>query len=194
MTFVEGMRRKAALFSAVLEFAAMSAFGGEVDLGIRTNGTPYDPYLGPVRQVYSGLSDESPSIDAVRDKLRTARRYRYFFDPENPYTPAAPEVTEAREAGDCKAKSLWLVDKLGFAKTRYVIGIFKKRDRLGHVWCLLEHNGDWLILDPTWESDVVLAKEVVGQQWIARYSFCTSGAFKHATYSTYMGNQNPTPP
>jgi hypothetical protein len=102
--------------------AVTMQLNAEVDVGRPAGGTPYDAYLGPMRQTYSRLSGGSPSISDVRAQLRTAYRFRYYFDPAQPYTPQLPEVTESRQQGDCKAKSLWLASKMGTRSARYVIG------------------------------------------------------------------------
>ena len=69
----------------------------QVDTGRSTGGTPYDQFLGPYRQVHARSTSNSPTIDEVRAQIRTGRRFRYFFDPAQPYVPQAPEVTEARQ-------------------------------------------------------------------------------------------------
>jgi hypothetical protein len=147
--------------------------------GRRTSGTPYDPYLGPVRQTYAGLSGASPTLDEVRSQMRTARRFRYYTDPAQPYVPQLPEVTEAKREGDCKAKSLWLIKKMGDRTSRYVIGKSKPEARTAHAWLLWPNGGIWLVLDPTLQSDVIKADQVAGRKWLAKYSYNGSGAYLH---------------
>ena len=163
----------------VLLVAGNSVWLRAQDAGTRTSGTPYDPYLGPVRQTYSLLSNSSPTIDEIRSQLRTARRFRYYFDAAQPYVPQLPAVTEAKRQGDCKAKSLWLISKMGDRNSRYVIGKAKPGDRLSHAWALWPDGGRWLVLDPTLQSDVVIAEQVRGRKWIPQYSYNGGGNYAH---------------
>jgi len=158
----------------------------EVDTGQRTSGTPYDRYLGPVRQVLGQSGGDSPTIDEVRAQIRTARRFRYFYNKAEPYTPQAPEVTEARQQGDCKAKSLWLASKMKDRSVRYAMGKAKPGDKLSHAWLLWSNGGEWLFLDPTMEYDVVFADRVTGKKLIVLYSISGSGAYKHPSYNEYV--------
>ena len=157
----------------------------EVDTGRPTSGTPYCRYIGSVRQVL-GRSGGAPSIDEVRSQLRTARRFRYYFNPAQPYVPQAPEVTESRREGDCKAKSLWLANKMNASGVRYVIGKAKPGDRQSHAWLLWSNGGTWLFLDPTMESDVLNADRLTGRKLIIQYSYTGGGTYAHPTYSEFV--------
>lgn len=158
----------------------------QVDTGRPAGGTPYDRYHGPVRQVYARSGSTSPSIDEVRAQLRTARRFRYYFNAAEPYVPQTPEVTESRQQGDCKAKSLWLASKMNDRKARYVVGKSKPGDKVSHAWLLWSNGGTWLYLDPTLELDVIYADRVVGRKLIVQYSFAGATSYVHPTYSQYI--------
>ena len=168
-----------------LFFAASLALRAEVDTGQPTSGSPYDRYLGVVRQTL-GRSGGSPTVDEVRSQLRTARRFRYYFNPAEPYVPQAPEVTESRQQGDCKAKAVWLASKMRDRSVRYVIGKAKPGDRVSHAWLLWSSGGTWLFLDPTMESDVLYADRVIGRKLVVQYSYGPSGTYSHPTYSQYV--------
>ena len=157
----------------------------EVDTGRPTSGTGYDKYLGPVRAVHAKSGSDSPTIDEVRAQIRTARRFRYFYDKAQPYIPQAPEVTEARQQGDCKAKSVWLANKMLDRNTRYVVGKAKPGDKMSHAWLLWSNGGEWLYLDPTMEYDVVYADKVIGRKLIVQYSWKGSSAFVHPSYTEH---------
>jgi hypothetical protein len=118
-------------------------------------------------------------MDEVRSQLRTARRLRYYFDPAQPYVPQLPEVTEATKQGDCKAKSLWLIKKMGDRSSRYVIGKASPGSSIWHAWLLWPKEGAWLILDPTTQSDLLNADRITGGKWDAKYSYNGSGAYTH---------------
>jgi len=165
-------------FFLTLFIAGSLPLCAQIDLG-RPAATPYDRYHGPVRQVLARSGSGAPSIDEVRSQLRTARRFRYYFNKAEPYIPQAPEVTEAKRQGDCKAKSLWLADKMRDRNTRYVVGKAKPGDRLSHAWLLWANGGTWLFLDPTMESDVVYAERVAGRKLILQYSYTASSSYAH---------------
>jgi hypothetical protein len=158
----------------------------EVDTGVPCDGTPYDAYMGPLRHTYAQMGDGSPSISDVRSQLRTAYRFRYYFDSAQPYTPQTPEVTEARQQGDCKAKSLWLLSKMKERDVRYVLGKARLASTISHVWLLWPNGGTWIILDPTTTADVIDANRVVGQKDIPKYSYDARRTFRHPTYSQYF--------
>jgi hypothetical protein len=179
------MPMKTKVLWTVMLLLSTGMLRAEVDSGRPCGGTPYDRYLGPVRQTLSSANGGA-SVDEVRAYLRTARRFHYYYDPSNPYTPQAPSVTEANRRGDCKAKSLWLASKMADSRTRYVIGKAKPRDKLSHAWLLWATGGAWLALDPTMESDLLNAERVVGRKLIANYSYTGSSNYQHPTYSDYV--------
>ena len=145
-----------------------------------------DQFLGPYRQVHARSTSNSPTIDEVRAQIRTGRRFRYFFDPAQPYVPQAPEVTEARQQGDCKAKSVWLASKMLDRKVRYATGKAKPGDKLSHAWLLWSNGGQWLVLDPTMEYDVIYADRVIGKKNVVKYSYSGSTAYSHPSYGEYV--------
>ena len=78
---------KLILILPIILIATSVLLRAEVDTGRPCGGTPYDAYMGPMRQTYARLGDGSPSINDVRSQLRTAYRFRYYFDASQPYTP-----------------------------------------------------------------------------------------------------------
>jgi len=158
----------------------------EVDTGRPVSGTPYDPYLGPVRRVHAKSSSNSPTLDEVRAQLRTARRFRYFYNKAEPYIPQAPEVTDARQQGDCKAKAVWLANKMLDRSVRYAMGKAKPGDKMSHAWLIWPNGGTWLVLDATMEYDVLYADRVIGKKNVVKYSISGSTAYLHPSYSEYV--------
>lgn len=177
---------KRALPLLVLALLPCARVLAQVDVGRPTGGTPYDQHLGPVRQVFSRMPGREPSIDEVRSLLRTGRRFRYYYDPSNPYVPQLPEVTEARKEGDCKAKSLWMASKMGDRNTRFVIGKTEPGRRMSHAWLMWASDGTWLFLDPTNTSEIIYAERVVGRKLIPQYSYRGGSAYSHPNYSEIM--------
>jgi hypothetical protein len=177
---------KTQLLLLALFIAGGQSLLAQVDTGRPAGGTPYDRYHGPVRQVYARSGSASLSIDEVRAQLRTGRRYRYYFNAAEPYVPQAPEVTESRQQGDCKAKALWLASKMLDRNARYVVGKAKPGDKMSHAWLLWSNGGTWLFLDPTFEFDIVDAGRVAGRKLIMQYSFAGSTSYVHPTYSQFV--------
>jgi hypothetical protein len=172
--------------SLLLVLSCCTTVRAQVDLGQPVSNTPYDSYLGPVRRTYLTLPGGPCSIDEARANLRTAKRFRYYFDKATPYTPQMPDITEAKREGDCKAKTLWLISKMGDRRGRYVIGKTTPRSPIAHAWLLWPSSGTWYILDPTNESEMYTADRVVGRKWFMRYSYIGSTAYRHPTYSQYV--------
>src|SRR5262245_609154 len=115
------MKFKTALLAlaAILNAAAVSS--AAVDLGSPAPGSPYEPYMHPVKQVLSSLSSSGPSMERVKELMREGRNFRYSFT--EPYIAQLPETTARTHSGDCKAKSLWIADQIGDRNNiRYVIG------------------------------------------------------------------------
>ena len=99
-----------------------------------------------------------------------------------------PEVTESRQQGDCKAKSLWLLSKMDRRDVRYVLGKATTGSRISHVWLLWSNGGTWIILDPTNTAEIIEADRVVGKKCIPKYSYSSRSAYKHPTYGQYINN------
>ena len=172
----------------LISFTLCGSLVADVDVGNPTEKTPYDRVFGNMRQVYSHFGTTEPSISEVRAQLRTAHRFRYYFDKSDPYTPQLPEVTEAKKEGDCKAKSLWLADKMHTRSARYTIGKAKLDSKLAHAWLMWPNNGTWLLLDPVCSAEPIEAEKVVGKILVPKFSFVGSRAWRHPTYSTYIPN------
>ena len=170
----------------VILLAACASLLGDIDVGNPVERTPYDRPFGTMRQVYSRFEGGDPSISDVRAALRTAHRFRYYFDWSDPYTPQLPAVTEAREQGDCKAKSLWLAEKMGTRKARYVVGKARLNSKMAHVWLMWPYGGRWLLLDPVNSPEPIDAQAVAGKKLFARFSYVGTRSWKHPSYSQYV--------
>jgi hypothetical protein len=161
-----------------LIFASASASAG-VDLGTPAGYTPYDRYMSPVRQVLGTLHGQTSDFNRVQNLLRVGRSFRYSFT--DPYLAASPAVTERTRKGDCKAKSLWLVDQLGDANVRYVIGKARATSKISHAWVMWHDGSAWWILDPTNASRPIAAAKVARNEYIPFYSWARNGSYRHAT-------------
>jgi hypothetical protein len=149
-----------------------------VDLGTPAGYTPYDRYMSPVRQVLGSLHGQTTDLKRVQTLLQVGRSFRYSFT--DPYVAASPAVTERTKAGDCKAKSLWLVDQLGDANVRYVIGKARATSKISHAWVMWNDGNAWWILDPTNASRPISAAKVARNEYIPFYSWARDGSYRHA--------------
>jgi len=150
-----------------------------IDLGTPAGYTPYDRYMSPVRQVFGTLHGQTTDLKRVQNLLRIGRSFRYSFT--DPYVAASPAVTERTRRGDCKAKSLWLVDQLGDANVRYVIGKARATSKISHAWVMWNDGSSWWILDPTNASRPIAAARVANNEYIPFYSWSRNGSYRHAT-------------
>lgn len=151
--------------------------GRDLDLQ-PTSFTPYDAYLGPVRTVISRLNGRNATMTTACDLVREGRGFRYLVT--DPYRAQLPAVTEARHAGDCKSKALWLYDQLGDPGAYYVIGKLERRSRTSHAWVYWRCEGRWWILDPTDRGTPISADSVASHRYVPYYSFSRSGTFRHS--------------
>ena len=150
-----------------------------LDLGSTTGRTPYDPYLGPMWSVFKGLGGSQPDPAQVEQWVREGRGFRYSFSKSQPYVPQTPEQTESTKSGDCKAKSLWLADKMDSRKVRFVIGKAKRGSNLSHAWLIWQGPEGWLILDATMFSRSLDPARVSPNEFIPIYSYAPGGKYKH---------------
>ncbi len=142
-----------------------------------TSFTPYDRYLGTVKAVIASLDLHRPSMVTACELVQECRNFRYATS--DLYRADPPAVTEARRAGDCKSKALWVYDQLGDPAAYYVIGKLVQRSKTSHAWVYWRNNGRWWILDPTVRSAPIAADSVSPTRYVPYYSFSRAGAFRH---------------
>jgi hypothetical protein len=157
-----------------------------------TTFTPYDRYMGSVRAVISNLEIHESSMVLAARLMKTGRRFKYCVS--DPYRADPPTVTEARKAGDCKSKALWLYDNLGDSNALFVIGKAEKRARNSHAWVYWRYDDRWWILDCTERSDPIAADSVSADRYVPYYSFGKSGAYRHKATRLILTGGLPTAP
>lgn len=143
----------------------------------RTSFTPYDRYLGVVREVIAQVRDTDSSVGVACRLMREAHAFRYAV--QDPYRANPPAITAARRAGDCKSKALWLYDRLGDPDALYVIGKITRRAKSSHAWVYWRYQSRWWILDPTNRSTPIAADTVSSARYVPYYSLGKSGAYRH---------------
>jgi len=172
------VQSKRLLFAVALLSSQLAGFARtNLDLGFPAAATPYDPYMAPVKEVLTHLSNGETSMARARSLMHEGREFRYSFT--SPYVAATPEVTEATQAGDCKAKALWLADQLNDQSVRFVIGKARRTSQMSHAWLLWEHANRWWILDCTNNWEPIPADRVSSSQYIPYYSFAKNGEYRH---------------
>jgi hypothetical protein len=162
---------------ALLSSQLLAVARTNLDLGFPATDTPYDPYMTPVKQVLTHLTNEENSMGRVRQLMHEGRAFRYSFT--SPYVAATPDVTATTRAGDCKAKALWLADQLNDQSVRFVIGKARITSQMSHAWLLWQHDNRWWILDCTNNWNPIPADRVSSSQYIPYYSFAKDGEFRH---------------
>ena len=156
--------------------SALPPGGREISLQ-PTTFTPYDRYLGSVRTVISNLEVREPTMMLTARLMKEGHRFHYCVC--DPYRADPPALTEARRAGDCKSKALWLYDNLGDRNALFVIGKAEKRARTSHAWVYWRYDERWWILDCTERADPIAADSVSSDRYVPYYSLGRGGSYRH---------------
>ena len=109
--------------------------------------------------------------------MKEGHRFKYCVS--DPYRADPPAVTEARRAGDCKSKALWLYDNLGDRNALFVIGKAEQRARTSHAWVYWRNDERWWILDCTERADPIAADSVSSDRYVPYYSFGKGASYRH---------------
>jgi hypothetical protein len=167
------------LLSVVVSYGCFAST--TVDLGSSAKYTPYDRYMGAVKQVLTHLNGTAtPTMPQVRQWMSQGRNFRYSFT--DPYVAATPDVTARLHAGDCKAKSLWLADQINDPSVRFVIGKARSSSRISHAWLMWKNEGRWWILDCTNTREPIAADRINPErEYIPLYSYSKTGNFCHSS-------------
>ncbi|PYJ07992.1 MAG: hypothetical protein DMF06_14075 [Verrucomicrobia bacterium] len=173
-------KRGAAIVALLASLLLGHSSSAALDLGNSTGKTPYDPYMGPVWSVFGKLGGTQPDPAQVEQWVAQGRAFRYSFSKSQPYVPQSPDQTESSRSGDCKAKSLWLADKMDSKKVRFVIGKFKRGAAQSHAWLIWNGPNGWLILDATMFSRSLDPARVSSNEFIPIYSYAPGGKYTHA--------------
>jgi hypothetical protein len=172
------MNTKTFLSSVTALALTLTSASAAFDLGTPASGTPYEAYSGPVKSVLNRLPGQKADMNSVKANLKTGYSFRYSFT--TPYLAQSPETTAKTKSGDCKAKSLWLINQLGDRNVRYVIGKARANSKINHAWVMWNDGGKWWILDPTNVSRPIAADSVSKNEFIPLYSYSAGGAYRHA--------------
>jgi hypothetical protein len=186
------LTRVAAL--VIASFALQQLCIASVDLGKPSEGTPYDRYMEPVRQVLGQLDGRhAATMNRARELMREGFRFHYSMT--TPYEPALPEVTERRHSGDCKDMALWLADQLNDPNVRFVVGKARSTSQMKHAWLMWQGDGRWWILDCSSRFEPIAADKVSSKEYIPFYSYAKKNTYRHGdALPAYATEQSrPTP-
>jgi hypothetical protein len=161
-----------------LPVPARNVAGGGGQLWLQpTSFTPYDRYMGTVRSVINHLETHPASMSLACQLMEEGRRFQYVT--ADPYTANPPRVTEMVQAGDCKAKALWLYNCLGDANALFVIGKTMRGSHTSHAWVYWHNQGRWWILDCTNRSQPIALDSVSQDHYVPYYSYGRGGEYRH---------------
>lgn len=142
----------------ILLLVAFAIAGDIYPMGYLTAITPFDARVrkaGCFDMIPAGSHPSQPR--SIEEMFRVARSFRYVSDSGGDRWQAADE-TEARRAGDCEDKAVWLFAQLlknNYYNVRLVIGKYRSIDKRFHVWVICsDRAGNTCLLDPTIQKRV----------------------------------------
>jgi hypothetical protein len=147
--------------------------------------------MQPVEHVLQSTGGGNPSLTKVTDLMHTGRSFHYEYT--QPYVAASPEVTEAKGAGDCKDKTLWLAKHMNTRNVRFVVGRRHPWSTLMHAWLLWRSGGEYYVLDCTTTSWPIPVSSLTPGDYVPKYSWSSTGEYRHALAGGYE-NQIVAPP
>ena len=164
--------------SPVIGQAAPGGLGGSP-----IPATPFDHKLIMAGGLETPLNHAAGSLKSSDSLFMQARSIRYVKDPGSHDDWQTPEETQARWAGDCEDKAVWLFAQLkanGYSNVRLVVGRYRLIDKNYHVWVTLADNhGNIFILDPTTQKKVWGNSSFGENQYKTLYSFDGMNRYRH---------------
>ncbi len=145
--------------------------------------TPFDRQLTRAGGFQAHFEVLSGSLQSSEGLFIQAHSMRYIADPSRRDTWQTPEETQARWAGDCEDKALWLfanLKKNGYSNVRLVVGRYRSTDRNYHVWVTMaDGQGNVFILDPTIQKKIWRNSDFGEGTYRALYSFDGMNRYRH---------------
>ena len=171
-----------ALFSCIFMNtgrASLDTLGGYL-----IQATPFDHQMSHLGDILGSYSVPLTQDDASsNDLFILARSMQYVPDLSGHDYWQTPEETQARWAGDCEDKAVWLFAKLkkhGHSNVRLVIGRYRPVDGNLHVWVTMadDQNNLW-ILDPTLQKKIWKSSDFSEGLYRPLYSFDGINRYRH---------------
>lgn len=139
--------------------------------------TPYDKKLREcgLFGIPTSTQQQNGEFDSdINSNFRIAKSFRYIPDASNDYWQS-PDETDARKAGDCEDKAIWLFARLinsGRQQVRLVVGQMRQVDSSLHVWVTCEDsNGTVYLLDPSAQKKVWKASDFAADWYRPLYAY-----------------------
>ena len=165
----------------MFHFWIIPSYASEIYGSRPIQATPYDRKLATAHFFdFGGTGGSSSSMESL---FYVARSFRYASDGQRDYWQS-PSETEARRAGDCEDKAIWLYSRLkenGFVDVRLVVGKYRQMDRINHVWITCsDPSGTSYILDPAKQKRPWREGNFATGLYIPAYSFDGQTRYKHS--------------
>ncbi len=171
---------KLGLKTTIIMLSLMALQNSGVAAYMTLQVTPYDKQMADIQNVLHLKTRSGVVVDysEVMSWMRQIRNYQY----SRSQTWNSPERTEKRRAGDCKDKALLLLSyfkKQGCGDVKLIIGKQSKDSRETHAWVEWKHNGQWIILDPTFDRKPIL--DPGEGEYIEEYAFIGGRKYAYAS-------------
>ena len=138
--------------------------------------TPYDIHF--LQAGLTHIPTQGMPSQSMESLFAKARSFRYVADLKSRDAWQTPEETEARYAGDCEDKAIWLFMQMkrnGYDAS-LVIGRASSQSKGLHVWV----ESDGRVLDPTAHKRIWNATDFPEGYYRPLYSFDGSNRYRHA--------------
>jgi hypothetical protein len=166
------------VLSPISRGTALDVLGGSL-----IPATPFDRQVMSAGGLKGHFDILTGSLASSEGLFMQARSMRYVADAPGRDYWQTPEETQARWAGDCEDKALWLfanLKKNGYSKVRLMVGRYRSSDRAFHVWVTLADDHDQvLVLDPTAQKKIWKAQDFGAGYYKALYSFDGVNRYRH---------------
>ena len=176
---------KIAAMAAVFSFVSLSVGQAAADSlgGSLTPATPYDQRLNVSGVLSMNAAPMPGSLHSSDELFFQARSIRYVTDKNGRDYWQTPQETQARWAGDCEDKALWLFAELkknSHVNVRLVVGRYRSIDRNYHVWVTMADNeGHVWVLDPTAQKKIWRSTDFGAGFYRPLYSFDGINRYRH---------------
>ena len=170
-----------AVFSFLSQAAGQTA--GDALGGSLIQATPYDRRISAAGVLSTETAAGPAGLRSSDELFSQARSMRYEADAKGQDYWQTPEETQARWAGDCEDKALWLfahLKKNGHSNVRLVVGRYRSMDRNYHVWVTMAdgQNNVW-VLDPTAQKKIWKDSDFGKGYYKPLYSFDGINRYRH---------------
>ena len=181
MTFKKVQRKVAGVAIAALLISSTPLHASLVMGGRLIPQTPFDSRLMSAGILNLQVpAHTSNNLDTI---FGQAKAFRYKSDAHGNDHWQTPEETEARWAGDCEDKAVWLFAQLkknGYEGARLVVGRKDPSSNVLHAWVTLDDgSGNFFLLDPTAFKRVWRSTDFSDGSYKPLYSFDGTNRYRH---------------